>query len=149
MGLIRRWSSEDKTCVVDLFNNGHSASQIADEYGVSRHAVLSLVHRVRKAGKVKVRGKPKRKKRRALPQHIFRPGTKRKGPIPRSPTEQPVSFLDRARDRCCFPLWDDDAPRDDVATGLVCGAPLSERSSVAPAYCKHHSKIATGQLSDA
>lgn len=144
MGLNRLWSSEDKTRVVYLFTNGHSASQIADEYGVSRNAVLGLVHRVRNAGEVKVRGKPKRKKRRALPQHIVR-----KGPIPRSPTEQPVSFLDRARDRCCFPLWDDNAPRGEVADGLVCGAPLTDRSLVAPAYCKHHSKIATGQSSDA
>ena len=142
VGFARKWTAEDKTRVLFLFNSGHSASEVAREYGVSRNAILGLVHRARhqKNAPVRSRSRSRRKVRREE-GHRRKPRQLKPRPISHAPDENPVPFLERADNQCCYPLWEDDAPPEKLSEGMVCGAPVCRKHSAQPAYCAHHQKL--------
>lgn len=141
-GFARKWTAEEKLRVVFLFNNGHSASQIAREYGVSRNAILGLVHRARHqtSGAVRSRSRSRRRDRRDTGRKT-KPRQLKPRPISHAPDEDPVPFLERADTQCVYPLWQDDAPPEKLFEGLVCGAPVRRTRMTQPAYCAHHQAV--------
>lgn len=142
MGEARKWTLEDRQRVVFLFNNGHSASKVAKEYGVSRNSILGVVNRERQKTNAPVRSRRLRKVRLNPPRkHNPRP-------IVHAPDESPVPFLERTDNQCAFPLWADDTPRHDVCDGMVCGAPVDRTSRDSPAYCSFHLKRTAPVRSD-
>ena len=150
MGEARKWTSEDRLRVVFLFNNGHSASQVAKEYGVSRNSVLGVVHRARQTSDTPIRSRRlTRRARKSAKVRISPPKQHKPRPIVHAADENPVPFLERADNQCAYPLWPDDAPRHDVCDGMVCGAPVDRSSRYGPAYCSFHLKRIAAVRSDA
>lgn len=143
------WTEEKRDLVRTLWADGLSASQIAGEIGgVTRNAVIGVVHRMGLSGRVKVKpaGTVTKPTKRGLPTSRKRLGAiaKARGQgaplyLVEAPTPEPVApaevlgiaFMDLASEHC---RW----PHGDGVHITFCGQPQQEGYS----YCPHHKSLA-------
>lgn len=155
------WTDERKAVVRRLWVEGHSATEIGCALGVSRCAIIGIVHRNRAAWGIGyvLHGAARANMRRA--RKARRPETRVRKPANQSgqsappkskpkpppvqhtlgpmPTEGTVSLLDIRAGQCRFPMWGDPF---DLATSLYCGRPVDSQSS----WCPHHRRICVQPL---
>jgi GcrA cell cycle regulator len=122
------WTDENTERAVLLNREGWSATEIGNELGVSRNAVIGRLHRVTKeiftgsSGLQRPNTRPKR-------PMIFR---KKRLPRPQPQPQQPSnkSLLDLESKSCHWPI-------DNFQPYHFCGAPALEGSC----YCNHHHRM--------
>ena len=110
------WTDDRLEHLKSLWSKGLSITQIGQEIGVSRNAVVGKVHRM---------GLPKRN------SPIMR-AEKVPAPQPVSPVNA-MTFQEWDRSKCCWPIGD---PKSDDFR--FCG----ERASEGRPYCAHHCAMA-------
>lgn len=153
----RGWSASDEKRVIELFNARTPASRIGDEFGVSRNAILGLIHRLRERHgeavvmrqKLKRSCKParakvprKRKTRTEPPAALLKRADLRAKALTPSPVQDPVFFIERQPHQCAWPLWADDADARQIDPGMVCGGPVHSAGDRVSSYCTHHHEVA-------
>jgi len=126
------WTEERASRLLSLYKNGMSFTEIANDLGCSRNAVIGRAHR---SGFV-----PRAVKKPKPPPVVF---AKARKPMPRAPKAGPVKDRDYSctiwqltDTRCRFPLWS----HDSVSCDFYCGAPGAELSASRP-YCVKHTRI--------
>lgn len=139
------WTDENMKTLVEMWEAGGTATEIATQFGTTRNAVLGKLHRISN-GKMSIYKRPKgtqaRKRasvsatqsiRHRIPRRvIIKPGSyvRREvtAPAPRVPN---VIFLDRRADQCAYITSDAGVPVTQIR---CCGASQREGSS----YCAFH-----------
>lgn len=141
----RKWTTEEREQIVAAFDAGEMASAIAQRFGVSRNAVIGVIHRERRRRGPQP-GDRRRKLRSGPPKRTVKAtGTGRARPL--APVVRPLReaaapppqarFLTLAEveaGQCRFPVTPHDAP---PAAHRFCGAPAPDGR-----YCRHHGQIA-------
>lgn len=145
------WSDEQRQEVLRAYyGEGLSARQVAGRYGVSRQAVIGIVHRYSAQYGYERKGRPE-KKRQSLPK----PAKRRRAPSPRtaqawtpqtaptaprlprpSPAILPsleMTFDDLGTTRCQFATTPHDVP---PAGHRFCGHPVESGR-----WCAHHARL--------
>lgn len=155
-------SDETKEEIRRRWVSGESAGFIAAAMGMTRNALLGVVHRSRKrwglalrdtgpersgAPRTEVARKPRQPRQPvAAPPRAVHPWAKGVSRPPRVlpastmplPTEGTVRFIDRMLSQCAYPMWD----RFDVETSMCCGLP---RKGEGP-YCEAHDRLTSSGL---
>lgn len=144
------WTEERTTLAKSMWEEGFSASIIADKLGdITRNAVIGKVMRMglqRRQGPVSFRldGKTLRPAKTPKPK-VARPprGPKLKAePIPEPPavftTEHFRTIGQLENEHCRFPCWEDGATIDQQ---FYCGTPTADVAD-GRAWCGYHSRIA-------
>jgi GcrA cell cycle regulator len=140
------WTKERVETLRKLWADGYSASQCANEIGMSRNAVIGKVHRLgiseRTKGEI---SRPKKSEKVSAPKQIATPKKPAK-PIGKQyverpprvvdmppPVFSPVTLLDLRQSHCRFIAGD---PTERAA--IYCGAGKERPSSP---YCAYHARI--------
>jgi hypothetical protein len=151
------WTDEKKQKLLDLWAEGKTGAQVANELGVSRNSVLGQLHRMGiKRGRVKAKDTliaapklspvPPPERRYALPP---KPAPQPKPDVrpiaqgwPKPVTPTAVRFLDRGRMQCAMIL----DSNTTIENRMVCGAPVVPERSWCPACLK--SVVGQGTMHD-
>ena len=145
--MIATWTQERVEQLQSYVNAGLTCSQIADEIGVSRNAVIGKIHRLglapgRPAGRPARERPPRDRRPRSFSQHqVLRlvyaqaPSVANAAAIAPVPVEsaQRCSLLELAQGKCRWPL--DDPENADFA---FCG----NDSHPGLSYCAGHARMA-------
>lgn len=139
------WSDADKKKVSDLWSEGKTAAQIAQEFsGKSRNAIIGLMHRMRVPKREIIRREPKEKKERQLrPKRPFSmrdPSLKFKAPPtlvppPASVTSGDGILLRQLRDHHCRDVIG--YRGGNTSEAVYCGADKHGNTS----FCEYHHSI--------
>ena len=115
--------------IIHLWNKNYTGSEIAAELGITRNAVMGVVHRFRRKGLVgyKPETKTVNTTPRPRPKATLKPKEK-----PLVYTEGKVTFAELQQSRQCHYVVND----GHASSYLFCGKP-QERGS----YCEHHASI--------
>ena len=136
----------NKERLIQLWREGKTGTQIAEELGTTRNAVLGAVHRLKARGilEARVSGpnlKPVKKsiKGRVRRRKFFMPTE----PLPPEPqveiSSKPKTLLDLRMDDCRYIV-----KQGDPMSTLYCGAPTHVKS-----YCEAHAQLCYVQISKA
>ena len=143
--------SEKHDKIKELWTSGMTSGHIAREMGISRNAVMGIVHRMREAGQIAVRDIDKRmhcirletqrleREKLASFEDIVRespyetedPIVPYEPPPPVDPACKPIPFNKLTNKSCRFII--NDGPAKDF---LFCGKPKTDRS-----YCAEHQAL--------
>ena len=111
-------------------NRGLSAQLIADQYDTTRNAIIGKWNRL----KMRDGRWPEKAKKR-----VYRP-VKRPPAGFRKPVFVTVPFLDRRKNQCAWPLWEDG---DDHKN--CCGNPVDDEQHYTGSYCRWHREISRSE----
>ena len=140
------WSDQRVVKLINLFNAGLSASQIARNMGIgSRNAVIGKLHRLRRAGmagaSINAPHRPIAPTKRPKVWHLAKNIKARRIPPPKPIVyDKPISefalaLADIGSNQCRF--IEGDYRLGDMADAMMCGAQAVEGGS----YCGHHHAI--------
>lgn len=150
---VTEWTDEQRQAIADAFlKDGESASVIGKRYGVSRNAILGLVHRYKSAHGIGGKTRAAAPRSVAAKQPVSRPASRGTRPshIPPIPRKTRLPQIDRCTPaparlvaiadlksgECRFPVTPHDAPRDGH---LFCGLGVAEQGG---SYCAAHVRLA-------
>jgi hypothetical protein len=140
---FKQLSDQDKK-ILDLWENGHSATEVGNHFNMTRNAIMGRVYRARQAGMLEakykidpetIKSKPKKTKKTSQKYVTLKKKTK---PLPILPTlepspeskKEPVGILDLKPSSCRYIV------NDNISKPLFCGSPKKIRS-----YCKQHADL--------
>lgn len=126
-----KWTPEQRERIAQMWNGGeYTSSQIANEFGTTRNAIIGLAHRMglSKLSPRKVRLQPPTPQVRSMAQPPKPPQPK---PAPKPPEPQPEPVVPAATGWCSYPIGD-----DPFADDYFCGKPRARGS-----YCKEHAAL--------
>jgi len=99
--MARRWTDEEKRQIIDLWNQGVSATQIGIAHNCSRNSIIGLAHRIRRDG-VPMRtfedDKIARRKSREAKSPTILPEPKPEKPKSKQPAKSKKEALSLLRD---------------------------------------------------
>lgn len=135
------WTVERVQRLRTLWDSGLSASQVGDDLGITRNAVIGKLGRLgltgvrslllakQRAAKIEASGQRKPRKTH-LKLRMLHAGPEKTDLAP-DVSPCPVPFLERRTTQCAWPLWTDATP---VSERMVCGAKAVPECS----WCGRH-----------
>ena len=146
-----QWHPDQDRRLAYLVEQGLSARQIGDEFGVTRCSIIGRCHRLGLQLKQRRNGKRRTHQRQKLTQFILnvpkihsgglpnalkapRETGHEKMELPKDQSDCAVRFLDRSWGSCAYPLWSADV---SISEKMVCGDVVVNGGS----YCGRHQAV--------
>ena len=150
-GLNSPWSTERETRLTQLYIDGASFREIANEIGISRNAVIGKAHRMKLKPRdvvivpkpviyPKPEPKPRYRRRRQVMYAVS--VNNRAEPQHDPDIDHRCTITGLTNSTCRFPMWPFAASPDTER--LYCGAPGADMTAGQP-YCRKHARMCNTQ----